>query len=360
MDRYHRHIVMDEVGVEGQKKISSSRVLVVGAGGLGCPVMQYLTAAGVATLGILDHDHIELSNLQRQVLYGHSDVGKLKVEVAQARLSAMNPDVQIKAYPFKLDIHNAIQLFENYDIIVDGTDNISTRYLINDYTLITGKPMVYGSVHQFEGQVSVFNYNGGPSYRCLFPIPPGEDEVPNCAELGVLGVLPGIVGSIQANEVLKIILEMEGVMTGKIWYFNAKSNSSETFEFSRNQMEINKVLTHQTRDQLASLQDCALDLFGIDLSELPELEQLLFVDVREPHEIPRIDHPSILRLPWSRFKEGMAGISTGKIPVFFCQSGNRSAKAAGLYAHEVNARCYSLNQSAKALEQHLMQEQYEA
>ena len=135
--------------------------------------MQYLTAAGVGTLGILDHDHIELSNLQRQVLYGHSDVGKLKVEVAQARLSAMNPDVQIKAYPFKLDNHNAIQLFENYDIIVDGTDNISTRYLINDYTLITGKPMVYGSVHQFEGQVSVFNYNGGPSYRCLFPIPSG-------------------------------------------------------------------------------------------------------------------------------------------------------------------------------------------
>ena len=206
MSRYNRHIILSEIGQAGQDKLSNAKVLVIGAGGLGCPVLQYLAAAGIGTIGIVDFDIVDISNLQRQVLFGTSSLGKNKAEAAKQRLEDLNNEISIIAYPEKLTHKNAIDLFNQYDIIVDGTDNFETRYLVNDACIITNKPLVFGAIYKFEGQVSVFNYQNGPSYRCLFPSPPKEGTVPNCSEIGVLGVLPGIIGSMQANEVLKIII----------------------------------------------------------------------------------------------------------------------------------------------------------
>ena len=199
MSRYNRHIILSDVGQEGQDKLLSAKVLVVGAGGLGCPVLQYLVAAGIGKIGIIDFDVIEESNLQRQILFGASSLGLNKALAAKKRLEDLNPTITINAYPKKLTPNNVLEYFDNYDIIVDGTDNFSTRYLINDAAIIKNKPVVYGAIYKFEGQVSVFNHKNGPSYRCLFPTPPKEGSVANCTEVGVLGVLPGIIGGMQAN-----------------------------------------------------------------------------------------------------------------------------------------------------------------
>src|SRR5690606_19253182 len=215
-NRYSRHIILSEIGQAGQDKLLSAKVLVIGAGGLGCPVLQYLAAAGIGTLGIIDFDVVEISNLQRQVLFGTSSLGKNKAEAAKKHLEDLNPEISIMAYAEKLTYQNALELFKNYDIIVDGSDNFETRYLVNDACIITNKPLVFGAIYKFEGQVSVFNYQNGPSYRCLFPNPPQKDTVPNCSEIGVLGVLPGIIGSMQANEVLKIILGIGSTLSGKL------------------------------------------------------------------------------------------------------------------------------------------------
>lgn len=204
MSRYNRHIILSDVGQIGQDKLSKAKVLVVGAGGLGCPVLQYLTAAGIGELGIIDFDVVEESNLQRQILFGTSSLGTNKALAAKNRLEDLNPTIQINAYTEKLTSKNALELFKEYDIIVDGTDNFATRYLVNDAAILTNKPIVYGAIYKFEGQVSVFNYQNGPSYRCLFPNAPKEGSVANCSEVGVLGVLPGIIGTMMANEVLKI------------------------------------------------------------------------------------------------------------------------------------------------------------
>ncbi len=206
LERYSRHLLLPEVGVQGQEKLLAAKVLIVGAGGLGCPSSLYLAAAGVGRLGIIDFDKVDASNLQRQVLYGTGDVGQLKVEVAKARIEAINPDVQVDCHPVRLDSGNALDLFREYDLVVDGTDNFATRYLVNDACVLTGTPNVYGSIFRFEGQVSVFAHPDGPCYRCLFPKPPNPGEVPNCAEGGVLGVLPGMVGVAQATEAVKLIL----------------------------------------------------------------------------------------------------------------------------------------------------------
>lgn len=220
MSRYNRHIILSEIGQQGQDKISNAKVLVVGAGGLGCPILQYLTAAGIGTIGIIDFDVVDISNLQRQVLFGSSSLGQNKAEAAKQRLKDLNNTISIISYPKKLTYKNAITLFNQYDIIVDGTDNFETRYLVNDACIITNKPLVFGAIYKFEGQISVFNYKNGPSYRCLFPNPP-NGTVPNCSEIGVLGVLPAIIGSMQANEILKIILGIGNVLSGKLLCYNA-------------------------------------------------------------------------------------------------------------------------------------------
>ena len=205
MGRYDRHIMLKEVGHEGQLELSNAKVLIVGAGGLGCPILQYLTAAGVGTIGIIDFDVVEISNLQRQILFKTSDIGINKALAAKKQLQDLNPTITIEAYPERLTFKNALQLCPAYDVVVDGTDNFVTRYLINDAVVKTGKPLVYGAIFKFEGQLSVFNYQNGPSYRCLFPKPPKKGIIPNCNEVGVLGVLTGIIGTMKANEVKKII-----------------------------------------------------------------------------------------------------------------------------------------------------------
>ena len=233
MNRYQRHIALDEVGEIGQQKLATARVLVVGAGGLGCPVLQYLAAAGVGFIGIVDGDFVNESNLQRQVLYKTKDVGQAKAERAAHALKALNPHVNVQPSVAFISARNAMEIVEPYDIIIDGTDQIHTRYLLDDICVLLAKPLIYGAIHKFEGQVSVFNYQHGPTYRDLFPIPPKPESVPTCNEVGVLGVLPGIIGSTQANEVLKIIIGYGEVLSGKLWLFNAKTNSTQQIEFSK-------------------------------------------------------------------------------------------------------------------------------
>src|ERR1017187_2761519 len=250
INRYHRHIQLSEIGIEGQGKLKQSKVLVIGAGGLGCPVLQYLTAAGVGTLGIVDFDKVDESNLQRQILYGIDDIGKPKVECAVNRLSQQNPFVKFISHNIQLTNQNAIDIINNYDIIIDGTDNFPTRYLVNDACVLLNKPLVYGSINKFEGQVSVFNYlinetKRSATYRCLFPNPPSAADVPNCSEVGVLGVLPGIIGTLQANETIKIITEIGDVLSGKLLILNALSMQFYTIAFTRDNTVANSITLEQ-------------------------------------------------------------------------------------------------------------------
>ena len=232
-ERYSRHYLLDEVGVEGQRRISIAKVLVIGVGGLGCPVLQYLAAAGVGTIGLVDGDFVSLSNLQRQVLFSTDDVGKFKTDCATEKLKAINPSIKIEPQSLLITAKNAVEIISSYEIVVDCTDQIHMRYLLSDVCSLLSKPLVFGAIHKFEGQVSVFNYADGPNYRDLYPVPPTAESVPSCNEVGVLGVLPGIIGVAQANEVLKLIVGYGEVLSGKMWLFNAKNNLSQTFEFTK-------------------------------------------------------------------------------------------------------------------------------
>lgn len=236
--RYHRHMMLREVGQHGQKKLKKARVLVVGAGGLGSPVLQYLAAVGVGTLGIIDFDKVDEENLQRQVLYGLQDLGKLKSIIVKTRLEQFNPLVNYEIINLRMDRNNALKIIKQYDIVVDATDNYPTRYLINDACVILKKPMVYGSIYTFEGQVSVFNYQEGPTYRCLFPGIPGKREAPAAIEMGVMGVLPGIIGTFQANEVIKMILGIGGILSGKLLVVNILEPAFYQFTFKRNRKNL--------------------------------------------------------------------------------------------------------------------------
>lgn len=237
--RYSRHLALAEIGVNGQGKLKSATVLVVGAGGLGAPVLQYLAAAGVGTIGIIDDDLISESNLQRQVIYCESDIGKTKSVVASNHLKALNSYIRINAYTDKLKSSNVVEIFRPYDIIVDCTDNFGTRYLINDACFLLKKPMIYGSIHKFQGQVSVFHYptdanTSPPTYRCLYPSPPKPSTIQNCTEIGVLGVLPGIIGTLQANEAIKLITGIGEILAGKLFVFDALTMKSTLVGFAKN------------------------------------------------------------------------------------------------------------------------------
>lgn len=232
--RFSRHLILPEVGLEGQQRLKNARVLIVGAGGLGAPVALYLGAAGVGTLGLIDFDTVDLSNLQRQVIHGVADIGQPKVDSAAQSIRAINPSICVKTYQKPLVANEALALFAEYDIVVDATDNFPTRYLINDACVLLGKPFVYGSIFRFEGHVSVFNAHEGPCYRCLFPSPPPPRLVPSCSEAGVLGVLPGIIGTLQANETLKLLLNIGEPLNGRLLTFNALSMQFNTLNLSKN------------------------------------------------------------------------------------------------------------------------------
>lgn len=241
MQRYTRQMTLPEVGLMGQTKLSEARIMVVGAGGLGVPVLQYLAGAGIGAIGIVDPEKVELSNLHRQVLYRENDIGQPKAVVAAELINARNSSITVVPTIARLDEENAFDLLKAYDVIVDCTDNFTTRYLINDACIKLGKPLVFAAIYQFEGQLSVFNYQNGPTYRCLFPQPPLPSEVPNCAEAGVLGVLPGIMGLHQACEVLKVILGLDEVCSGKLFCLNLKTLSSKMLSFQRNEEAVQAI-----------------------------------------------------------------------------------------------------------------------
>jgi len=231
--RYSRHLVMPEVGPEGQERLKAARVLIVGAGGLGSPAALYLAAVGVGTLGLVDFDQVDESNLQRQVLYGQGDIGRPKLEVAISRLSDLNPLIELRPHPVRLEASNALEIIDHYDVVVDGSDNFATRYLVNDACVLSGKPDVYGSIFRFEGQVSIFWGARGPCYRCLFPEPPPPGLVPSCAEGGVLGVLPGVVGSLQASEAIKLVLGIGESLVGRLLLFDALAMEFRQVDLSK-------------------------------------------------------------------------------------------------------------------------------
>lgn len=332
INRYSRHIQLEEVGQTGQEKLKKASILVVGAGGLGCPVLQYLAAAGIGSLGIVDYDIVQESNLQRQILFNTSLIGKNKAQAAKEQIQKLNPFVVVKAYAEKLTPTNAVSFFEQYDVIVDATDNFESRYLINDAALLTNKPFVSGAIHRFEGQVSILNYNNGPTYRCLFPTLPQAAAIPNCEEVGVLGVLPGIVGTYQANEVLKIIIGIGQTLSGKLMLINTLTNSSSLIQFQRNEEEINKVIARGRLSESSIQEISATELY----QRINQGESFNFLDVRKAHEQPKIE-------------ELRGSIDPNKkLPlVVYCQSGLRSKRAIQELQQEGFTKLYNLTGGIK-------------
>ncbi|EGV44372.1 dinucleotide-utilizing protein [Bizionia argentinensis JUB59] len=328
--QYSRHLLLYEIGEVGQLKLKQSKVLVIGAGGLGCPVLQYLTAAGIGTIGVIDHDVVEQSNLQRQILFTIADIGLSKAECAVKRLRLLNPFINFTSYSKKLSIDNAIKLFENYDIIVDGTDNFPTRYLINDAAVITNKPIVFGSILKFEGQVSVLNFKNGPTYRCLFPVSPKPNEVPNCTDIGVLGILPGIIGSLQANEVLKIVLGLGMVLSGKLLTFNALSMKQQVFSFEKNPSMVINALEENYQAF------CGIPNAIQEISYQEYIEQssnFNVLDVR--NQIERNEfHISSIHIPLDELSQRLHEIPDNKSLLVFCKSGLRSKLAVNKLLNE--------------------------
>lgn len=322
--QYDRHLILEEIGTKGQEKLKKAKILVIGAGGLGCPILQYLAAAGVGTLGIVDNDVVSQSNLQRQVLYTHEDIGKSKAKTAANKLSKLNPYITFEVHQEMLSTHNAIYLFNQYDIIVDGSDNFPTRYLTNDAAIITNKPLVFGAIFKFEGQVSVFNYKNGPTYRCLYPTPPKPGDMPNCSEIGVLGVLPGIIGSLQANEVIKIILGLGTVLSGKLLSYNTLTHQQLLLQFSKTAEAQIKSLA----ENYALFCEITTDNFTtISLKKLSANKaKYNLLDVREDWERATYhiggQHIPLAQIP-KRFKE----INSSKPLVVYCKAGTRSKKA---------------------------------
>lgn len=322
--RYSRQIRLSEVGKEGQKKIKLASVLVVGAGALGCPVLQYLTAAGTGILGIVDNDWIDESNLNRQVLYSHKDLGKPKPLAAKERLKLLNPEVTFKVHFIRLDKESAIRVISQYDIIVDCTDNFPSRYLINDACVILNKPLVYGAIHKFSGQVMVLNYKGGPTLRCLYPEPPHPIEVPSCEEFGVIGSVPGIIGSLQATEVLKIILGLEGVLSGKIFMIDTLNFNTWISSFESNNeftgiTELGEYEDSSLCDKM-SVKEITAGTLRKMLSEKPEI---MVVDLRDKEDDADIGFKTV-SIPSYEVSRKIRLFSGRDAIVFYCRSGSRS------------------------------------
>ncbi|KJS07164.1 MAG: hypothetical protein VR77_01975 [Flavobacteriales bacterium BRH_c54] len=329
--RYNRHLILDKVGIEGQQRLKNARVLVIGAGGLGCPVLLYLTAAGVGNIGIIDFDTVDESNLQRQVLFTTEDIGKNKALAAKERLLARNNCIEITVFPEKLTTENALELFGQYDIIIDGTDNFSTRYLVNDACVISNKPLIYGAIFKFEGQVTVFNYQNGPTYRCLFPNPPKAGSVPSCSDIGVLGVLPGLIGLQQANEALKIILQIGEILSGKLTIYNALGADTTIVNITKNETAVNIAkninFTTFNYDFFCGLTENKNNMKEISINDLAhflEEKELQILDVRMPWEQPKLNDERVINIPLQEIPQQMERIDKSLKTLVFCQHGVRS------------------------------------
>ncbi|PWJ41012.1 HesA/MoeB/ThiF family protein [Sediminitomix flava] len=328
-NRYSRHILLSEIGEEGQLKLKSAKVLVIGAGGLGCPVLQYLSAAGVGTIGIVDGDQVGLSNLQRQILYTTQDIGFSKAEKAMEKLKAMNPLLDYKIYTSHLSKDNVFEIFEQYDVVVDCTDNFPTRYMINDACVILKKPLVFGAIFKFDGQVTVLNYKGGPTYRCLFPEAPGAGEMPNCSEIGVIGVLPGIIGSLQANEVIKMITGIGDVLSGKFFVFDALTMQSSNFEFALNPQNLEREELEENYVAFCGLEQevTAEEITAETLKEWQSSQKdFQLLDVREAWEREEFNIGG-QHIPLSFIPHRFSEVDFSKPTVIYCQKGGRSMQA---------------------------------
>jgi adenylyltransferase/sulfurtransferase len=339
-DRYRRHLTLPEIGLEGQQALLSARVLLIGAGGLGCPLAQYLTAAGIGTLGLVDFDTVDASNLHRQVLYGTADVGRPKTEVAAERIAAMNPDVRVERHDVRLTSDNALSILAEYDVVVDGTDNFPTRYLTNDACVLLGRPNVHGSIFRFDGQATVFDARHGPCYRCLYPEPPPPGAVPSCAEGGVLGVLPGLIALVQATETVKIVTGAGDPLHGRLLQYDALRMEFQEFRVKKDpecpvcgpQPSITELIDYEgfcgvpgAPREAAIAEVSAAELHG----RRERGEDLLLLDVREPDEYARAHIEGALLVPMGELEARREELLAWRERpvVVHCHSGGRSARA---------------------------------
>ncbi len=344
--RYSRHLLIPEVGLEGQRKLKGASALIIGTGGLGSPVALYLAAAGVGRIGLVDYDIVDSSNLQRQIIHGTSTVGKLKVESARAKLVDLNPEVQVDIYNEPFTSENALRIAADYDILLDGTDNFPTRYLTNDVAVFLGKPNVYASIYRFDGQVSVFYAKEGPCYRCLFPEPPPPGLVPSCAEGGVLGVLPGTIGTIQATEALKVLLGIGEPLIGRLLLYNALDMSFDFVKLKKNskgrvcreQADIKELIDYEefcgvpSHDHDEGTAGAGLDISASELASRLKQNHLKLLDVREPHELEISALPGALNIPLGTLAARLSELDSAQDMVVFCKSGVRSTRALELLA----------------------------
>jgi len=362
-ERYRRHLTLPELGLAGQQRLLQSRVLLIGVGGLGCPAAQYLTAAGVGTLGLVDDDRVGASNLQRQILFSTADLGRPKVEVARERLQGLNPDVEIRLHSDRLDAGNALEIFADYDVIVDGTDNFPTRYLANDACVLLGKPNVHGSIFRFEGQASVFDATRGPCYRCLYPEPPPPGAVPSCAEGGVLGLLPGMVGLVQATETMKLVTGLGQPLYGRLLHYDALEMSWREFRMQKDpdcpicgeQPTIRELIDYEgfcgmpAREQSESQaipQSAAADVARRRRAGEP----LVLLDVREAEELETARLEGARWIPLGQLESRLGELLACKDEplVVFCHHGGRSERAVRLLRDRGFARAENLDGGIEA------------
>jgi len=335
-NRYVRQMVLPQVGNKGQDKIQNARVLVVGCGGLGCAALPYLATAGIGTIGLVDGDTVSETNLHRQILYTQQNVGSLKVTCAAEKLKALNPDIEIKIFQEYLTVENAVEIIENFDIVIDATDRIPARYLINDACVLTGKPFVHAALYRFQSQISVFNYKNGPTYRCLYPTSPTSTQ--SCDTAGILGTTVAIAGGLQANEVLKIILETGEVLSGQLLVNDFLNNQQSIFKFSRN-------------EQLNITPDFFKKEHSISIKSYPSeiAENSVLLDVRSATEMPKIELLQVLQIPLNQIEDSLETLPKDKKIYIFCKSGTRSKEAYFILqkAGITNAHC--LKETAQQL-----------
>jgi adenylyltransferase/sulfurtransferase len=326
MNRYDRHIKLAAFGGQaGQQSLSQAKVLVIGVGGLGCAALPYLVSSGVGHIGLVDADVVDLSNLQRQILFDEADVGQFKVDCAQRRLSGMNSQVQFTTFPHDLTPENAEEIISRYDLVLDCTDRFEARYLINDACVRQNKPWVFGALYQFEGQVSVFNYRSGPTYRCLFPYDRQQQQLPSCADVGVFAPAVGVIGVMQASESLKVLLDLEDTLSGRLFCMDLKTSTTQKIKFQRNQIVVDSILQAHGISLIATESGSA---YTFDLDTPKALENYLWIDLREPHEFPEINHKLVESIPLSQIDLQQSFWQEKGPCVLFCASGIRARSLA--------------------------------
>jgi len=340
-ERYARHLILPEVGEQGQLRLKQGSVLIVGAGGLGSPAALYLAAAGVGRIGLVDFDRVDVTNLQRQILYGTKDVGERKLDAASARLRDLNRDIEIVTHDGALTSENALDLIEQYELVLDGTDNFPTRYLVNDACVLTKRPNVYGSIFRFDGQLSVFATPDGPCYRCLYPDPPPPHLVPSCAEGGVLGVLPGIIGTLQATEAIKLLARVGEPFAGRLLLFDALQMSFRTLKL-RKDPECKVCGAHPTVTHLIDYDQFCMPNEIVPAALARQIGSVMLLDVREPAEWSIGHLPDALHIPLGQLPQRLAEVPRDTDVVVYCRTGGRSARAVDLLRREGYARVKNL------------------